>query len=122
MRTVRYAQTEFRHPGKEVETDLFSFLYDLPYVFIYGVFPPLPVLNEVLMMGGVGGGMSPGAEWEPFSISQSEYRELMECAHSKPDPDKQARFFNGSHFTFESGYDGFDTWDAWFSALSEKYA
>ena len=49
----------------------------MPYLTCHGVIPPRNVLNEVFTSGGGDAGMSPGAVWEPFSISEGEYTSLV---------------------------------------------
>lgn len=44
---------------------------------IFGVIPPLNVLNEILRTGGNNGGMGPGTTWEPFVVTELEYDELV---------------------------------------------
>jgi hypothetical protein len=87
LRRVRY----LRHHGMwhgdhtdSVENSLLAFVYDIPYFGACGVFPPLHLLNQFLLRGGETGGMSPGATWEPFSLSQAEYHDLVEAVRTVP--------------------------------------
>ena len=78
MRTVSYERFEFHQDGPEQRTaPLTEFALDVPYLIMFGVIPPLRVLNEVLARGGGDAGMGPGAGWEPFSIDDEEYSELV---------------------------------------------
>jgi hypothetical protein len=62
------------------ENSLLAFVYDYHVsVDACGVFPPFHLLNQVLLRGGDGGGMGPGAKWEPFSLSRGEYDLLVEA-------------------------------------------
>ena len=78
MRTVSYERLEFHQDGPEQrEAPLAEFVLDVPYLVMFGVIPPLHVLNEVLSGGGGDAGMSPGARWDPFAIDDDEYSELV---------------------------------------------
>src|SRR5690349_5190456 len=57
---------------------LLTLLYDIPYFGACGIFPPLHILNQILLSGGGDGGMSPSASWKPFSISEAEYATLVD--------------------------------------------
>src|SRR5688500_14780777 len=85
LRRVRYV----RHPGpghgpQPFENSLLAFLYDIPYFGACGVFPPFHLLNQLLLRGGSQGGMSPGATWEPFSLTPAEYRDLVNAVRGVP--------------------------------------
>jgi len=87
LRRVRY----FRHHGMwhgdradAMENSLLAFIYDVPHFAPCGVFPPFHLLNQRLLRGGSNGGMSPGATWEPFSLSEAEYRDLVDAVRSVP--------------------------------------
>jgi len=57
--------------------------------------------------GGSKGGMSPGATWEPFSISREEYQDLVEAVRTIP-PEKlrdRARYAH-LQFLFDPEFDG----------------
>lgn len=58
-----------------------GFVYALKY---FGIIPPIHVLNEVLESGCDDAGMGGGAEWKPFSLSQTEYDELVENLITNP--------------------------------------
>ncbi len=77
MRRVTYRQCE-PHSGwsEPISAPLTTFVYDVPYLLCWGILPPLHLLNELLIQGGGDGGMSPGADWQPFEVSDEEYREL----------------------------------------------
>ena len=78
MRQVEYLRHEFHHEPEKRSAALPYFLLDIPYLFLSGVIPPLTVINYVLRHGGGDGGMSPGASWEPFTVTEAEYPELVE--------------------------------------------
>ena len=68
-----------------VENSLLAFVYDdYVHVSACGVFPPLRLLNQFLLRGGGGGGMGPGAKWEPFSLSPEEYAQLIDVIRAVP--------------------------------------
>lgn len=77
MKTVSYERFEFHHEPEQREAPLTEFVLDVPYLIMHGAIPLLHVLNEVLARGGGDAGMSPGAGWEPFSIEEEEYAELV---------------------------------------------
>jgi hypothetical protein len=52
-------------------------VYDIPYFGPCGIFPPFHIINQYFASGGSQGGMSPGATWEPFEISELEYLDLV---------------------------------------------
>ena len=58
-----------------------AFVYALKF---YGIIPPIHILNEVLESGRDDAGMSGGAKWKPFSVSASEYGELVENLITHP--------------------------------------
>ena len=50
------------------------FAYELK---VFGVMPPLHVLNEILGKGKYDAGMSGACEWKPFEVNSDEYAELV---------------------------------------------
>ena len=78
MKKVKYFQHEPHCEPEKVIANLVSFVYDAPYLSAFGVFPPIHILNEILSEGGGDGGMGPGASWDPFKLTESEYDELWE--------------------------------------------
>src|SRR5688500_16022990 len=87
LRRVRYIRwSGFPSCSWEpVENTLFAFVYDYyVHLAVCGVFPPFHLLNQVLLRGGGGGGMGPGAKWEPFSLSREEYDLLVEAIRTVP--------------------------------------
>ena len=77
MRTVTYRQCE-PHPGwsEPISAPLTTFVYDVPYLLCWGILPPFRLMNDLLKQGGGDGGMSPGADWIPFELTEEEYEEL----------------------------------------------
>jgi hypothetical protein len=90
------------------ENSLLAFVYDYHTgVDACGVFPPFHLLNQFLLHGGGGGGMGPGAKWEPFSISRQEYDLLAEAIRAVPPESIQG--LTGCvplPFTFDPEFDG----------------
>lgn len=74
-------------PEQSVSLD--EFMFRLPYVLRAGAFPlpwlvpPRRVLNGILASGELKAGMSGGAHWTPFEISESEYDELVEALRAR---------------------------------------
>ncbi len=90
-----------------MENSLLAFVYDIPYFGACGVFPPFHLLNLLLLRGGGQGGMSPGATWEPFSLSASEYRDLVEAVRLVPPESLRDRArYACLAFTFDPEFDG----------------
>ncbi|SMF67085.1 hypothetical protein SAMN02745866_04294 [Alteromonadaceae bacterium Bs31] len=58
-----------------------GFVYALKF---FGIIPPIHVLNEVLESGCDDAGMGGGAKWKPFSLSETEYEELVENLITNP--------------------------------------
>lgn len=63
---------------------------DIPYlIFWEKIIPPYKILNDLLNSGISDAGMSGGCEWEPFTITNEEYQELIEefdLLPGTPDP------------------------------------
>lgn len=108
LRTIRYV----RHYGpwhdpEPFENSLLAFIYDIPDFGACGVFPPFQLLNQFLLRGRFGGGMSPGAAWDPFTLSLDEYNQLVEAVRTVP-PESLRDRARYAHlpFTFDPAFDG----------------
>ncbi|HEY8026119.1 MAG TPA: hypothetical protein VIF60_16250 [Burkholderiaceae bacterium] len=77
MDMIKYVQHEPWYDPVEVDAPLWAFFYDIPYLSSSGVFPPLHILNQRLRFGGGDGGMSPGASWLPFQVSEEQYAGIL---------------------------------------------
>jgi hypothetical protein len=84
LRTIRYVRHEFHGEPEPREGTLLTFVYDIPYFSGCGIFPPYHLVNQIFSSGGTGGGMSPGATWEPFTISQAEHDVLSDAVCNTP--------------------------------------
>jgi hypothetical protein len=90
-----------------VENSLLAFVYDIPYFGACGVFPPFHLLNQFLLRGGESGGMSPGATWEPFSLSPKEYDDLVAAVRAVPPESFRDRArYADLPFKFDPEFDG----------------
>jgi hypothetical protein len=78
MPEIEYTRHEFHADPQRCKAGLPFFLLVIPYLFLGGVIPPLAVINGVLKRGGGDGGMSPGASWEPFALTEAEYTQLIQ--------------------------------------------
>lgn len=58
------------------------FVYELK---VFGVIPPIHILNEILTTGKYDAGMGGACEWRPFEINMSEYAELVLELTTNPD-------------------------------------
>jgi hypothetical protein len=110
LRRVSY----FRYHGMwhgdradRMENSLVAFIYDVPYFGACGVIPPLHLLNQYLRRGGGKGGMSPGATWEPFSLSPAEYEDLANAVRAVPPESLRDRArFAHVQFIFDPDFEG----------------
>jgi hypothetical protein len=85
LRRIQYERDHGPHRELELhEGSLLTFVYDIPYFPPCGIFPPFHILNQFFALGHGGGGMGPGAEWEPFSVNAEEYRALVEALKATP--------------------------------------
>jgi hypothetical protein len=101
---------------------LLTFVYDIPYFDACGVFPPLHIANQIFLRGEAGGGMSPGTSWEPFSISDNEYRALAELVQNTPVEDiKPHARYAYAKMKFDHSLDTFEAWLDWVKACCEKH-
>lgn len=60
-----------------IDASLADFIQDIPYFLSFNLIPPLSVMNEKFSSGEDDAGMSGGCVWEPFTLTQSEYEELV---------------------------------------------
>jgi len=105
-----------------VEGSLLVFVYDVPYLPACGVFPPLHILNQHLAGGGAPGGMSPGATWEPFTISSAEYQELVAAIRKTPAVKlRSAARFADRQLLLDAEFDGIKDRFEWHQAVCAKH-
>jgi len=121
---TRYEHTVAVAGGEDtVHTgSLLTFVYDLPYFGACGIFPPLHLANEIFSSGSAGGGMSPGTDWEPFTVAPDEYAELVEAIKSTPlsaiRPHARYAFLP---FKFDHSFDGITKRRDWVRAVCNKH-
>lgn len=75
-RIIKYTRHEYQS-SEEREARLLYFIYDILYFGGCGILPPLHIINQIFRSGGSEGGMSPGATWQSFEISENEYKTLV---------------------------------------------
>ena len=121
-RIVKYVRHEFHGDEETCGGPLLYFVYDIPYFAACGVFPPLHVVNQIFGEGRRGGGMSPGASWEPFTISLSEYESLTKGVQATPVAQIQphARYAE-LQYIFDSRFDGILNRTEWVRAVCEEH-
>lgn len=122
LENIPYTRHEYLAGPEERTGALLTLLYDIPYFGACGIFPPLHILNQILLSGGGDGGMSPGASWEPFSISEAEYATLIELVRFTPVSEIRpfARYaFVG--FRFDSSFDHMQHWPGWMKAVCNRH-
>ena len=125
MRTVKYERIEFhQNEPEQLTAPLAEFVLDVPYLTCHGVIPPRHVLNEVFNSGGGDAGMSPGAVWEPFSISEDEYTalvaDLLELDLHEVATSGRARFVPKT-LSVDSEVTGPKTHLEWITKIAAKY-
>lgn len=123
MREITYHRHEFTSPDPETRTaSLLVFVYDIPYFDACGVFPPRHIANAIFREGGSEGGMSPGATWEPFELSEAEYAELARQVESVDLASfaGQARY-TWLKFVFDPSFDGLQEHRDWLRQVCEKH-
>ncbi len=122
MRRVQYKHTFIHGDDEPREGSLLSFVYDIPYFPPCGVFPPFHLLNQHLSSGGSDGGMSPGAIWEPFTITWEEYSQLVEAIESTPvDAIKPHARYAWLKPKFDPSLENIDVYIAWMTAACQKH-
>ena len=123
MRTIKYKQHEHTWPNpKHHHAVLSTFVYDIPYFGACGIFPPLHICNQCFLRGGGDGGMSPGASWEPFEISQEEYTELVQVLKTQdPKTIKHEARFTSIKFQFDTSFDNIEEIFEWKSQICKKH-
>lgn len=78
MRTISYRQSAYLVPWKwRKRQALARFILEIPYALYFSVVPGREALNQVLLKGSAGGGMGTGLYWEPLTLSQDEYDEVL---------------------------------------------
>lgn len=77
MRNVVFTVFGGGDDSLETRGTLGDLLFSVPYLLSARLVPPLPVVNDLLETGGSDAGMSGGCTWEPFSITESEWNELV---------------------------------------------
>jgi hypothetical protein len=99
-----------------------TFIYDIPYFPACGIFPPLHIINQVFSSGGGDGGMSPGASWEPFTISEEEYTVLKKTVAntSISEIEPYARYAH-VQMKFDAEFDSIGDRFEWMRAVCEKH-
>ena len=120
-RIVEYNRHEYNDSEKR-EARLIYFIYDIPYFGGCGILPPLHIINQIFKHGGDEGGMSPGATWNPFEISEEEYNKLVEDVFST-DLEEIAPFARYAEvkFKIDNSFDHIKDMFDWISATCEKH-
>ena len=73
MKNLQFTLLPAVGPGEEdVSGTVVDLIKSIPYLLIKRI-PPREVVNSVLRQGEVDAGMSGGARWEPFELSEEEY-------------------------------------------------
>ena len=80
------------------------------------------IANEIFSTGGFEGGMSPGATWQPFEISSTEYEALVNVIRvlypkSLGDQARYARV----KYELDSSFDNIRERQRWVAAVCRKH-
>lgn len=122
MRIIRYERHEFHYDPEDRQAPLYAFVYDIPYFGVCSIFPPFHIANQYFASGGSQGGMSPGATWEPFEISESEYQDLV-ATIKELDPatlGDTARYTEVK-FAFDHSFDHIQDLFEWIQAVGQEH-
>lgn len=122
LRRVRYVRHEFPGRTSKREGSLLVLVYDTPGFGACGVFPPLHLLNQFLSTGGAQGGMSPGATWEPFALSEQEYRDLVAAVRAvAPKSLRRRARYADLPYTFDPTFDQHQDYAEWLIAVCARH-
>lgn len=122
MRTIKYQRYEFHQEEPEDrEAPLSVIVYDVPYFGACGIFPPFHITNQFFASGGSRGGMSPGATWEPFTITEAEYLELVSVIENLTPETLGAAARYKCKFEFDCSFDNLNDLEAWVEAVCDKH-
>jgi hypothetical protein len=119
---VTWKRHEYLHLPQRRKANLLWLAFDIPYFDACGIFPPFHIANQIFLSGGGDGGMSPGASWKPFSISEEEYTALVDAVMSAM-PSAIARHARYAWIpkAIDHSFDQIqDRWK-WFTAVCEKH-
>jgi hypothetical protein len=121
-RIVRYKRHEFRFDPETRGAPLWAFLYDILHLAACGIFPPRHLLNMKLKTGGGDSGMSPGASWEPFEVSETEYAETVAQVLNadRAALERYARYID-QVWTLDPTFDHYTDRLEWLSAVCAKH-
>lgn len=79
VKKIKYTLLAPIGDGKQdVEDDLVTFLENIQNLFYFKYVPSREIINSALSLGVEDNGMSGGCEWEPFEITEKEYREVID--------------------------------------------
>lgn len=119
---VDYERHEPHAEPERRSAELAVFVYDIPYFGACGIFPPFHIINEIFQFGGAQGGMSPGATWQPFQLSQKEYKKLEQAIKDlNPQSLGEKARYTRVKFEFDSNFDHIKRWEPWLFAVCEKH-
>lgn len=122
-RVVQYERHEHTVPDPQKRVAPLSvFVYDIPYFAACGIFPPFHIANEIFASGGSDGGMSPGATWQPFTVSRYDYNALVEHLRSVDLASLKGKVrYTVMQFGFDSQLDDIQDRQAWVEAVCAKH-
>lgn len=123
MMTIKYQRHEFHQDeAEDREAPLSVMVYDIQYFAPCGISPPFHIINQFLASGGSQGGMSPGATWGPFTISEAEYSELV-SAIEDVDPQSLGDTvrYPRLKFEFDHSFDNQHDQMKWIEAVCDKH-
>lgn len=122
MITVCY--TVFDLAGeKERESSMSEFMLEAPGLIPLGIIPPLHILNEILSLGQIGGGMSPGCRWSAFEINKRQYDELVSDLQNRSPDDLMGRSYpiRSGRVIIDESLAHCNDFVEWIGRVGEKY-
>ncbi|WP_224961552.1 hypothetical protein [Geomonas subterranea] len=121
-RVIRYIRYDYGRGDEPREASLLLFLYDIPYFTSCGVLPSRFIINEILKVGANGGGMSPGATWEPFEITDEEFESLKKDIQAVPiDIIRASSRYADAPFIIDPSFDYLEDRATWSREVCQKY-
>jgi hypothetical protein len=113
MKTIAFQYLPPTGPDSIESTAMLDeFLISLPSLLYMGYIPPRNIVNLFLDHGVDEAGMSGGAEWEPFSIDQGEYDELLSSL-------KGRIYINQEYYTLSLTDEIIETKNEWYAKVME---
>ena len=120
--SIEYVQTDKFYAPKPVETDLLTFIYDVPTLPACGVLPPRHILNQALQTGGNLKTKSQDSSWKPFEITSQDYEKLVQQLNvTNPGDLRPKARFTEVKLERDVALDNYKSSDSWTKAACRKH-